>query len=183
LGIVGLVKISKSAGQLKGNAFAVVGIVLPVVSLPFIALFMGIFMPALARVRTIAFRVVCGTNMSCLGEAMLIYAGDYDEKFPTPSKWCDLLVEHCEVSEDMLRCKGALEGPCNYAMNKNIEEFSIRDVPPDMVMLFETHPGWNQAGGPEILTTENHDGNGCNVLFADNHVEFVKTSELNDLKW
>ena len=140
-------------------------------------------MPALARVRQISHRMVCGTNMSGLGKAMLIYASDYDEKYPTPSKWCDLLVEYCDVSEKTLRCKGALEGPCNYAMNKNIEEFSTRDAPPDMVFLFETYPGWNQAGGPEILTTENHNGEGCNVLFVDLHVAFIKTRDLNDLKW
>ncbi len=182
LGIIALVKIARSAGSLKGNGLAIAGIALPVVLLPFIALLMGIMMPALARVRQIAFRTVCATNMSGLGKAMLIYAGDYDEKYPTPSKWCDLLIEHCDVSEKTLRCKGAPEGRCNYAMNKNIEQFGA-DAPPDMVLLFETHPGWNQSGGPEILTTENHNGEGCNVLFADGRVEFVKTKNLKDLKW
>jgi len=67
-------------------------------------------------------------------------------------------------------------------MNKNIEQFGA-DAPPDMVLLFETHPGWNQSGGPEILTTENHQDDGCNILFADGHVRFVRTRDLNDLKW
>jgi len=39
-----------------------------------IALLMGILMPALARVRQVAFRMVCGTNLSGIGKAMLIYA-------------------------------------------------------------------------------------------------------------
>ncbi len=47
-----------------------------------IALLMGILMPALARVRQIAFRMVCGTNLSGLGKAMLIYANDYDDEIP-----------------------------------------------------------------------------------------------------
>jgi len=42
---------------------------------------------------------------------------------------------------------------------------------------------WNQVGGPEILTTENHDGQGCNVVFNDSHVEFVKTDKLGELRW
>ena len=42
---------------------------------------------------------------------------------------------------------------------------------------------WNQVGGPEILTTENHKGKGCNVLFADGFVRFVKTKNLGKLKW
>ncbi|MFH1718058.1 MAG: type II secretion system protein [Planctomycetota bacterium] len=47
-----------------------------------IALLMGILMPALSRVRQIAFRMVCGTNLSGLGKAMLIYANDYDDELP-----------------------------------------------------------------------------------------------------
>jgi prepilin-type N-terminal cleavage/methylation domain-containing protein len=47
-----------------------------------IALLMGILMPALARVRQIAFRMVCGTNLSGLGKAMLIYSNDYDDEYP-----------------------------------------------------------------------------------------------------
>jgi prepilin-type N-terminal cleavage/methylation domain-containing protein len=47
-----------------------------------IALLMGILMPALARVRQIAFRMVCGTNLSGIGKAMLIYANDYNDELP-----------------------------------------------------------------------------------------------------
>lgn len=182
LGIVGLVKISKSGGQLKGNGLAIAGIALPVVLLPFVALLMGIMMPALARVRQIAFRTVCAKNLEALGKAMLIYASDHDEKYPTPSKWCDLLIEHAEIPKNSFRCPGAPEGPCNYAMNKNIEKLGPVS-PPDMVLLFETEPGWNQFGGPEILTTENHGGEGCNIVYVDLHTEWVKTKDLKDLKW
>ncbi len=47
-----------------------------------IALLMGILMPALVRVRQIAFRMICGTNLSGLGKAMLIYSNDYEDEFP-----------------------------------------------------------------------------------------------------
>jgi prepilin-type N-terminal cleavage/methylation domain-containing protein len=47
-----------------------------------IALLMGILMPALARVRQIAFRMVCGSNLSGIGKAMLIYANDYEDELP-----------------------------------------------------------------------------------------------------
>ena len=42
---------------------------------------------------------------------------------------------------------------------------------------------WNQVGGPEILTTENHKGEGCNIGFADGHCSFVKTGDLDTLRW
>ena len=42
---------------------------------------------------------------------------------------------------------------------------------------------WNQVGGPELLTTENHEGEGCNVAFVSTRAEFVKTKDLGKLKW
>ena len=59
-----------------------------------IALLMGILMPALARVRQIAYRMVCGTNLSGLGKAFLIYANENDEEYPRSggrnSTWYDV---------------------------------------------------------------------------------------------
>jgi hypothetical protein len=42
---------------------------------------------------------------------------------------------------------------------------------------------WNQFGGSELLTTENHDDEGSWILFNDMHVEFVKAERLGELKW
>jgi prepilin-type processing-associated H-X9-DG protein len=67
-------------------------------------------------------------------------------------------------------------------MNEHVAELGPAALP-NVVLLFETHPGWNQVGGSEILTTENHRGDGCNVLFVDSHVEFVKTQALSRLRW
>jgi hypothetical protein len=187
LGIVALVKIGKSAGQLKGSGLAIAGIVIPPVSLPIIAFLMGILMPALFKARQVSLRMVCANNMSNLAKAMLIYANDYNNMFPTPSKWCDLLVENQNVSKQTFACPAALikyrsVDQCNYAMNKNVEKLGI-NAPPSMVILFESSPGWNQAGGPEILSTDNHQGEGCNVIYVDGYVEFIKTEYLNNLKW
>jgi hypothetical protein len=91
----------------------------------------------------------------------------------------------------------------------------MSDIPPDMVLLFETNYGrsktgrnffvrdrefsmhnphwpnrlndkvykdrWNQAGGPELLAVENHNFEGCNVLFANMHVKFER--DLLKLRW
>jgi len=195
LGIVALVKISKSQGQLKGNGLAIAGIAVPVAALPIIALLMGILMPVMARTRQIALRLQCGSNMSSLGKAMLIYANEHDNKFPTTSKWCDLLIEHTDVANHIFLCKGApgckvnrcyddtTGQPCSYAMNKNVEGLNREELPADMVLLFETEPGWNKSGGPEILSTENHYRQGCNILFVDCHVEWIDTVNLDELKW
>jgi len=49
-----------------------------------IALLMGILMPALARVRLIAYRMVCGSNLGGIGKATLLYASDAEEEYPLP---------------------------------------------------------------------------------------------------
>jgi len=58
-----------------------------------IALLMGILMPALARVRQLAHRLVCGTNLSGIGKAMLIYADENEGEYPRAggrgSVWSD----------------------------------------------------------------------------------------------
>ena len=58
-----------------------------------IALLMGILMPALARVRQIAQRIMCGTNLSGIGKAMMVYANDYDDDLPRAGRrdaiWAD----------------------------------------------------------------------------------------------
>ena len=147
------------------------------------ALLLGILMPALHSMRSVSHRKRCGTNMSGLARAMVIYAGVYDEVFPDSSKWCDILIDYRYAYESIFRCKGAPEGPCNYAMNKNIQQLGPY-APRDMVVLFETAPGWNQVGGPEILTTENHNGEGCNIVFNDDwNAKFVRAEDINDLKW
>jgi type II secretory pathway pseudopilin PulG len=56
-----------------------------------IAVLMGILLPALSAVRRTAQRVVCGSNLSGIGKAMLLYANDHGGDFPraggTASTW------------------------------------------------------------------------------------------------
>ena len=139
----------------------------------------AILWPGLIHLREYRRRIRCGENIEWLGKAMLISACYCDDKYPTPDKWCDLLVKYAEVTEKEFVCPSAGEGRCHYAMNPNAKLTS----PPDIVVLFETKGGWNQFGGPEILTFENHKGKGCNVLFNDLHVRFVKKEQLGELKW
>lgn len=46
-----------------------------------IAMLLAILMPALNKVKKIAQRVVCGTNLKGLGNAQVVYANDYDGQY------------------------------------------------------------------------------------------------------
>jgi prepilin-type processing-associated H-X9-DG protein len=182
LGVISLIMIARSNGRLKGMGFAITGMVVPVVALPFVAMLMGIMMPALARTRMVAYRMVCGANLAGLGKAINLYSDDNNDTFPNSAKWCDLLIKNEDVDPNQFRCKGDPEGPCSYAMNKNAENLGSKS-PADMVLLFESKPGWNQSGGPELLTLENHQGEGCNILFCDGHAKFVLSEDIDELRW
>ena len=68
----------------------------------------------------------------------------------------------------------------DYAMNPNCQGESAKD----MVFLFESKPGWNQHGGPELFTFDNHDPKGGLVLLNDGTVKFIRTEEeLKQLRW
>jgi len=68
----------------------------------------------------------------------------------------------------------------DYAMNSSCR----KDSPGDIVFLFESKPGWNQHGGPELFTFANHDPKGGCVLLNDGKVKFIRTEEeLKQLRW
>jgi competence protein ComGC len=187
LGIVSLVKIEKSGGHLKGKGLAIAGFAIPACLMP-VVLMMALLIPALARTRTLAQRVACAAHLKGLANAMIVYTTEYDGRFPTSGQWCDLLIDHADVCENSFRCPSACRSSAcgykfSYGFNANLDGLTIDDVPADTVLMFEIDGGWNVAGGPEIISTNNHRGEGCHIVFADGYVEFVRTENLQHLKW
>lgn len=140
--IIALVKIGNSNGRLKGTGLAVTGLVIPAVFLLVVPILMAILMPALSRVKHIAQRTVCATNLRGLSVAMVVYTNDYDDTFPAEN-WCDLLIEKADVSPKSFVCpeSDAVEGESAYALNENIAGMNNGEMPPDIVMFFETDKG------------------------------------------
>lgn len=77
LGLVSVIQIEESGGRITGRAFAVGAVLISV---------FGGLLPAwsviMCRTHSTAFRMVCGTNLSGIGKAMLIYANDYEDELP-----------------------------------------------------------------------------------------------------
>lgn len=156
-----------------------------------ISLWFGFYIP-----RSTAFYNPCWSNLSQISRALLIYANDYDNQYPEPNQWCDLLLKDGYVKPEYLVCPSLIircpytgriilyrpsprKVRCHFAMNPDCKMTS----PSDTVLLFETEEGWNKFGGPELLTTQRHEGEGCNVLFRDNLTSFKRTQDLQKLKW
>ena len=77
LGIISIVRIERSGGKVTGRIFAVAAVLIPV----FAGLLLVLIISYTPR-RSTAYRMVCGTNLSGIGKAMLMYANDYDNEFP-----------------------------------------------------------------------------------------------------
>jgi hypothetical protein len=123
-----------------------------------------------------------------------MYCEDHNGRYPDPNRWCDLLIENNYLDAKYLYCPEVKfrwrrqvspwpipkKYKCYYAVNPDCEPNS----PADVVLAFETKGGWNKAGGPELLSTENHRGIECCILYNDGRAEFIyEPDQLNYLKW
>jgi hypothetical protein len=133
-------------------------------------------------------RVTCARNLSALRKGL---RGYLDEKtsYPSAAEWYDAIVDryqahgysaNVDILVKAIRCPSACMGQCHYAMNVACEPNS----PAGTVLLFESMPGRNQHGGPELFTFDNHDPKGGLVLLNDGTVKFIRTQEeLKQLRW
>ncbi len=125
-------------------------------------------------------RVGHAANLRLLGVNLRLYADEHGGAYPPPEKWCDVLLEWSagHLREALRYPRGEREG-CPYAMNPHAAGCGK----PDVVLLFESRPGWNQAGGLELLTVEDHEDEGYNVLFINGTVRFIQADEVVGLNW
>jgi hypothetical protein len=86
LGLIGIIQVERSGSIITGRAFAVGAVLISIFGglLPAWSVFMRL-------PRSVAFHMTCGTNLSGIGRAMLIYANDYEDELPKASgknsKW------------------------------------------------------------------------------------------------
>jgi len=119
-----------------------------------------LFLGPLQRSALISERMACGTNVSGLGKAILLYANDYDDQLPPD---LNTLIEKAEVREKGLICPGAGQkdsyGYCGDGLDTSCE--------------------------PTVMTVYDKKGNhaepGRNVLFLDTHVEWVTEARFQAL--
>ena len=77
LGFVSIIRVEMSGGKITGRKLAIAAILLPI-----FAGLLPIWYVMANQPRSRAFRMVCGTNLSGIGKAMLLYANDYDNELP-----------------------------------------------------------------------------------------------------
>lgn len=142
--------------------------------------------PSIACARERHMSEVCVSNLQTLYKIMNGYAKEHNGHLPSVNQWCDLLIDYDKsFPKDVLRCPAARYGTCNYTINKNLEGFRLVDVPRDVVLFYESHGGWNLAGGPEMLEPRHSGGRICFILLVDGTVRSygVKFPYNDPLRW
>jgi hypothetical protein len=186
IGSIGLKKIELSKGLISGKKIMRHGRFISVIAIIWACLGLWFLLTGIGphedRLTTVD---MCRANLRNIGNSMFVYASDFDNQYPTAKEWCDLLVKYSEAKPKSFICpsSGAKEGESNYAFNKNLIGKKSTEFPPDVVVLFEAKAGWNQFGGPELMNFDNHETNGCNVLFNNNRIEFIKPEQVRELNW
>lgn len=139
--------------------------------------------PALNKAKSSAHEIQCRSHLVQLSNG---FFGNHekDAVWHDNKRWCDLLKSGLRINDNVCTCPKDKIGPCSYAMNENIPA-DANELPADLVVLFESAPGWNQVGGPEDVVTDRHgkDTPGANIAFADGRVEFVKAEDILKLRW
>ncbi len=183
LGIVSLVKISRSQGRLSGNGLAIAGICVSgfmlLFSIPFL---LGLTLPALAKAKQRAQTINCVNNVKQLALAVRIYATDNEDRFPPAANWCDAIQSEAGTDK-VFRCPSDPSLRCAFAYNRKLDGLSEDEINPQTVLFFESDAGWNAAGGPELFSPHKHSRTSVIVGFADGSVQQLSHAKFESLRW
>ena len=152
------------------------------------ALMLAFVLPTLNTGHPHSPKRLCRINSRQLVIAFLLYHQE-NESLINKNNWSDSLQQYFIDDNEVLYkkiylCPTDKTGPCSYAMNENIPA-DANELPEDLVLLFESNPGWNQIGGPDDVVTDRHGKNnpGANIAFADGHIKFVNAEDIPHLRW
>jgi len=184
-GIAALVSINKNRAELKGHGLALSGVILNGLALLVIPVFAAMLLPAFAAARQRAMEINCVNNEKRLAMAVHLYAGSHANHFPAGTNWCDALQNYVP-NRKVFQCPALpANGRCGYAFNEKLDGLDVDKVNPQTVMIFESDPGWNLAGGPEWMKSR-HRRRGKQetvVALADGSVQTLSSSQLDTLRW
>jgi prepilin-type processing-associated H-X9-DG protein len=185
LGIIALVRINKSQGQLGGKGVALAGMIVSAALVLIMPIPAAMLLPALAKAKQKAGSIQCMNSVKQLNLGLIMYADDNKDLFPSGATWCDVLTPYVKNSAAFLCPQGKPGQRCHYAFNAGLAGQSVKDVqaPAETVLIFETDGGWNLSGGRALLPARPRHSGTYAVGFADGHAEMVRPARLEKLRW
>lgn len=188
LGIVGLSKIKKSAGAIRGQGLAVAGIILSALGVLMLVLspiLVAILLPAFTGTLRSANEAQSKNNLKQLCTAAMVYATAHRQQLPPADTWPQYMCDVMGLTEEVLQDPADPEAGRGYAMNAAVAGMAMgaSHEPDRTVLFFECKFGSPPSGGPELLPPEPRYRGGHIIAFCDGHVERVPPDELDNLIW
>lgn len=193
LGIIALVQTGKNR-NLKGQGMALAGTIMSGIAVLVMPIMAAILFPVFARARAAAQQASCINNVKQLSSAMLMYSNDWDSSYPLAENWNDGLRDYLPKTaantsasprKGVWNCAKASSTQPTYALNRMLAGVAEKDVNfvAQTVGIFESMPGRNQVGGPEMFPSPPRHTRGNSVGFADGHVQSVDASQVGALNF
>jgi len=186
-GIIGLVQINNNKGRLRGRGMAIAGVICAGFS--FLVSFLilpAVLFPVFARAQEQAKQATCLSNVKQISLAILMYADDYDGRYPLRANWADAVLPY-NKNQEMFQCPKLPIGEGGYAFNKAMagamKDGSSSDAA-FRVVVFESRPGKNVVGGQADMEAR-HMG-GLTVGYGDGHCNWRRPEmlrESDEVKW
>lgn len=173
--LIAIIRIKRSNGTLCDNGFIKPAILLPII----IIIAIACFLPAINMGFQMYMGSTLGTPILYLGEAVLEYTQDHNGNLPNLNKWCDE-IKNNQYAVDAFPEFDPESQKCCFAINMHLPA-NTQDIPLDMVLLYQSQNGWNQAGGLELLPGEEY--RSVAILFVDGHEEIFGYNDVKHLKW
>jgi prepilin-type processing-associated H-X9-DG protein len=134
---------------------------------------------AVTRAEGNAAQAGCVANAKQIGLAMMMYAQDYDERFPNPAKWHTGAMPYIR-NEDVFHCPADKASGTSYAFNRNLGLMPLTKIarPSETIMAFEStlhaYDAFDLKGdvGASLPRPPRHD-DGNSVAYVDGHVKLV----------
>ena len=185
LGIVALVRINKSQGQVGGKGIALAGTIVSAAFLVLVPIPAAMLLPALAQAKQKAQGIVCMNNVKQLNLGLMMYAADNKNLLPDGSRWCDALKVYVPNPAAFVCQQGKPGQRSHYALNARLVGHETQQIqnPAQTVLVFETDGGWNVAGDRGLLPSSPRHNGAYVIGFADGHVEMVRPPRLTQLRW
>jgi len=185
-GVGAFLQIRLGRGRITGGRAARIGLLLVPAQIMLWIFLQVIFRPP----EYTATSTTCFNNLKQLGTAFNMYEAAHGDRLPPTAGWNDAVLRYARNKRIMV-CPETFEDIPSYAMNRRLNGIAESEVadPSHCVMLFESAPGRNQSGGPELLPRParhtSWDGREPMyfVLFFDGHAKRVAESEIKYLIW
>lgn len=184
LGIIAITQINRDPERITGRALAIAGVIVSGIIMFFSIFLAAILFPVFQKARERAQQSQCLNNVKQLSVSMQMYLSDWRDAYPPTGRWNEAVSPYYRRSE-ILVCPRVKPAEPSYAMNDRLAGRLARDVKyaASTVSLFESVPGPNRAGGPELLPAPPRHSSGHSVGYVDGHAETRRTEELNKEYW